>query len=59
MTVLMWTVIVITVKVSKAMGCYYRFFSCQETCSSIKDIERVNKNREMDHMRPKEIKEKG
>ena len=47
--------------VFEAMGCYYHFCSCQEARPSLKDqdIERGNKNREMDDMRPDNIKGKG
>ena len=47
--------------VFEAMGCYYHFCSCQETCPfmSEQDIERGNKKREMDELRREYIKEKG
>ena len=47
--------------VFEAMGRYYLFCSCQETCPSLtdQDIERGNKKREMDDMRWKYIKKKG
>ena len=47
--------------VFEAMGCYYHFCSCQETCpsSTEQDIERGNKKREMDEMRREYIQEKG
>ena len=47
--------------VFEAMGCYYHFCSCQETCPSLseQDIERGNKKREMDELRREYIKERG
>ena len=43
------------------MGCYYHFWSCQETRPSLSEqnIERGNKKREMDELRREYIKEKG
>ena len=43
------------------MGCYYHFWSFQETRPSLSEqnIERGNKKREMDELRREYIKEKG
>ena len=43
------------------MGCYYLFYSCQETRPSLseQDVERGNEKREMDELRREFIKEKG
>ena len=47
--------------VFEAMGCYYLFYSCQDSRPSLTegDIERGNKKREMYDMRREYIKEKG
>ena len=47
--------------VFEAMGCYYRFCSCQETHPSLseQDIERGNKKREMEELRREYMKERG
>ena len=45
----------------EAMGCYYKFCSCQEARPSLtdQDVERGNKKREMDDMRGEYIIENG
>ena len=47
--------------VFEAMGCFYQYCPCQKARLSLteEDVERGNKNREMDQMRKQYIKEEG
>ena len=47
--------------VFEALGCYYHFCFCQETCPflSKKDTERGNEKQEMDELRQEYLKVKG